>query len=297
MKLLTSRVVEGRQTIPRDRVARNRRFELTIAISARETLRFTFDTERDDEWIRIPTGNRCVVVFGMRGDRRDGLLFVVDRTSGERFVLAVPGQRSRNRAMAYGSLAGVIAGAGAAALSLPLLAVGAIAAVVGVGTAKALGYALKPSHALAAGERHSLTARQALLGEKRELLRLREEVIVEIEARRAMRQRLERLRTRMVSLRLDAYAERIVTIDHALTALDEQLDVDARLAAEYERTIQILEIEYESSVAVDELPDDSASIMDARRSELREIEELRAETTRRLAANAEVESLLRSHRG
>ena len=297
VKLLTSRVVEGRATIPNDQRARSRRFELTLAISARETLRFTFETDRDDDWIRIPEGNRCVVVFNMRGARRDGLLFVVDRTSGERFILAVPGQRSRTRAIAYGSLAALVAGVGAAMVSLPLLAAGALAAVVGVGTAKALGYALKPSHTLPAGELHSLTARQALLGEKREMLRLREEVIIEIEGRRAMRQRLESLRTRMVALRLDAYADRIVTIDHALTALDEQLAVDTRLAAEYERTVQILDIEYESSVATESLPEVSATIMDARLSELREIEELRAETTRRLAANAEVETLLRSHSG
>jgi hypothetical protein len=101
------------------------------------------------------------------------------------------------------------------------------------------------------------------------------------------------IRTRMATLNSDVYADRIRAIDLALTTLDAQLDVDGRLATEYDRTVQMLDIEYESNIAADALPEDSASIMDARLVELHGVEELRAETTRRLAANAEVERLLR----
>jgi hypothetical protein len=294
---LTSERIELRASTPLDPSTYMRRFALTLAISARETLRFTFDTDRDDDWVRVPQGNRCAVVYNMRGDRRVALLFVVDRTSGERFVLAKPGQQSRGLVIAAGALAGVVVGVVALWSALPFIAAVGIAGVVGVGATKGLGYAMKPRHALAEGERDALTAHQALLGQKRELLQLREAVIVEVEGRRALRQRLDGLRSRMVAMKLDAYADRIAAIDRAVTTLDEQLGVDMRLAAEYDRTIQILDIEYESSVAADALPEDSASIMDARLTELRGVEELRAETTRRLAANAEVERLLRSHSG
>ena len=111
-------------------------------------------------------------------------------------------------------------------------------------------------------------------------------MLVEIEGRRALRQRLESLRDRMVALRLDGYADRIVAIERALATLMEQLELDVRLADEYERAIQIMDIEHESSLAAEAIPSDSASIVAARLLELRDIEELRADTTRRLAANA-----------
>lgn len=119
--------------------------------------------------------------------------------------------------------------------------------------------------------------------------------MIDIDGRRALSQQLGSLRARMVTLNLEAYADRIGAIDRALATLGAQTDVDMRLTTEYDRTIQMLDIEYETSVAADALPEDSASVMDARLLELRGVEELRAETTRRLAANAEVERLLRHH--
>ena len=73
--------------------------------------------------------------------------------------------------------------------------------------------------------------------------------------------------------------------------------LDDRLLAEYDRTLQIVDIEYESSVAADALPTDGGAIMESRLAELRVVEELRAEVTRQLSANDEVEQLLRSHGG
>ena len=99
----------------------------------------------------------------------------------------------------------------------------------------------------------------------------------------------------MVAVKLDAYTERIEGIDGALRVLDEQLRVDALLTEEYDRTVQVLEIEYDTSLAADSIQVDSGGVMETRLAALREVDELRNETTRRLAANAEVEALLRSH--
>ncbi|MDQ2664527.1 MAG: hypothetical protein M3Z05_00785 [Gemmatimonadota bacterium] len=290
---LTSWKVEVRPATLQTRAMHARCFELALTISARESLRFTFATERDDDWIRMRPGAMAVVVYSMRGEKREELLFVVDRTSGERYVLAKPGHGSRERAVVYGSLAGMVA-AVVGAMTFPLIAALGIGAMVGAGTFKGLGYVLKPNHALPADEREALVSRQALLGQKRELQRSRDAVMIEIDGRRALSRQLGSLRARMVTLNVDAYADRIAAIDRALTTLDAQLDVDMRLATEYERTIQVLDIEYESGIAAEALPDDSASILDARLLELHGVEELRAETTRRLAANAEVERLLRT---
>ena len=126
-------------------------------------------------------------------------------------------------------------------------------------------------------------------------MRLRSAVIGDVESRRALEQRLRSLRARMVAVKLDAYTERIEGIDGALRVLDEQLRVDALLTEEYDRTVQVLEIEYDTSLAADSIQVDSGGVMETRLAALREVDELRNETTRRLAANAEVEALLRSH--
>ena len=292
---LTSWKVEVRPATGEARAIHARCFELALAISARETVRFTFASERDDDWIRMNPGAMAAVVFSMRGEERDDLLFVVDRTSGERHVLAKPGHSSRARAVVYGSLAGVVAAVSVGVLAFPFIAALGAGAFVGIGMFKGLEYALKPMHTIAVGELEVLSSRQALLGQKRELLRLREAVISDMDGRRALKQRLASLRARMATLNSDAYADRIRAIDRAAKTVDAQLDVDLRLATEYDRTVQMLDIEYESSVAAAALPEDSASIMEARLVELHGVEELRAETTRRLAANAEVERLLRHH--
>ena len=288
-KVESSPAVEGR------RAMHIRRFALVVAPSARETLRFTFDTDRTDDWVRIAKGDQCAVVFSMRGDDREELLFIVNRTAGERFVLAKPGQRSKKLALAGGIVLSAVVTVAGVAYAIPVIAAAGLSLAAGIGGTAVLRRWLTPTNSLPEDERDTLTARQALLGQKSELLRSRDIVAVEIEGRRALQARLESLRDRMTAMRLDAYAERIALINRALAALREQLDLDVRLVGEYDHAIQMLEIEYDSSMAAEVFPQDGASILQARLEELRNIEELRAETTRRLAANAEVERLLGAH--
>lgn len=297
VRKLTSRRIEVTPAWREQRARRVRTFELALATSPREVVRFTFETDRDDDWIQMAVGDRAVVVCSMRREAREELLFIVDRTSSERFILAKPGQRARARALLFGSLIGVVSGAGAVALSLPLLLAAGVSLLAGGAATRVLKYALTPRHALEGDERSALTARQELLRQKGSLLLLRDGVFADIESRRTLEQRLRRLRARMVAVKLDAYAERIDGIDGALRALEEQLRMDAQLTAEYDRTMQVLEIEYDTSLAADSIQVDGADVMEARLAALREVEELRNETTRRLAANAEVEALLRSHSG
>lgn len=293
----TSRQVQLRAATEGRRANYGRIFELSIATSPRETLRFTFQTDRDDQWIRIAPDDRAVVVYSMRGNRREELLFVVNRTSAERFILGKPGDRSKYRAVIMGCVAAIATGAGAVWMSAPIGIILGVAAVCGFATTKGLAIALRPRHALRSDERVTLGARQELLAEKRSLLQLRGGVMAEIESRRALRRRLVDLRSRMAAVQLDAYAARMELIDSALKTLDAQLEIDMQLVAEYDRTLQIIDIEYDSSIAADSISVDGGSIMQARLVELRSAEERRAETTRQLAANAEVELLLRRHEG
>ena len=214
---LTSRRTEVARASQNRRAQYIRTFELALTSTPRETVRFTFETDRDDDWIQMRTGDRAVVVCSMRQDVRGELLFIVDRTSGEQFVLAKP-----------------------SAFAIPMR---------------------------------------------------------DVESRRVLEERLCSLRARMIAVHLDAYAERNAGIDRALGVLDEQLQMDAKLTAECDRTMQVLEIEYDASIAADSIQVDGTDVIEARLAALREVEELRNDTTRRLAANAEVEALLRSHSG
>jgi hypothetical protein len=289
----TSHGVQVQAATQRERAQYAREFELGLQISPRERLKFTFSTARDDEWIHLSKGDEAVVVYGMRKGKRDGLLFIVNRSSSDRFVIGTPDASTRNLAAVVGVVAAVMSGGVAFVSASPapfVMLAGLGGAVAAYLAAKPL---LRPTHRLASDERAELGARRTLLEEKRSLLRLRAAVVDEMEVRLALRKQLDDLRTRMIAVKLDAYAPRIAAMDRAMTTLDAQLDVDRQLAAEYERTLEIIDIEYDVSVASDAVPTDGANIVATRRAELRAAEERRAETTRRLAANAEVEQLLR----
>lgn len=272
-----------------------RHYELVLRTTPRETLRFRFDTDRDDEWIQMRAGEPAVVVYGMRGSKRNELLFVLNRASRERFILGHPGQGAKARSTGYGIVAGAVAGTAAAMASAPLLLAVIAAGAAGFAARYGLSRILSPRHALRPDEQLMLSARQALLAQKLMLLELRTGVRDDVERRAALRERLRSLRTRMLAVKIDAYAARVETIDHALATLEEQVDVDLLLIAEYDRTLQIVDIEYEASLAADAISSEGSAVIDARLGELRGAEELRAETTRRLAANAEVERLLGAH--
>jgi len=272
-----------------------RHYELELRTSPRETLRFRFDTDRDDEWIQMRAGEPAAVVYGMRGTKRNELLWVLNRASRERFILGIPGQTAKARSTLYGVLAGTVAGTAAVMASTPFLLAVGIAGVSGFAVRYGLSRVLRPRHALGADEQLMLSSRQALLAQKRSLLELRASVGDDVERRGALKERLRNLRTRMSAVQLDAYTARIGAIDRALGTLAEQIDVDLRLVAEYDRTLQIVDIEYEASLAADAISLEGSAVIESRLAELRVAEELRAETTRRLAANAEVEQLLGSN--
>ena len=289
---LDSQKVQVRVGVDSVRRRYYRHYELVLRTSARETLRFRFDTDRDDEWIRMRPGEPAAVVYGMRGTKRNELLFVLNRASRERYILGHPGQTAKARSTMYGVLAGAVAGTAAAMASAPLLLAVVAAGASGFAVRHGLSRILPPRHALRPHEQLILSSRQALLAQKRTLLELRAGVRDDVERRGTLRERLRSLRTKMLAVRIDAYASRVETIDRALATLEEQIDVDLLLVAEYDRTLQIVDIEYEASLAADAISSEGSAVIDARLAELRDAEELRAETTRRLAANAEVERLL-----
>jgi hypothetical protein len=112
-----------------------------------------------------------------------------------------------------------------------------------------------------------------------------------------LRARLVALRGKMRALALPAYAPRIASIDAALLMLDRQIDMDRRLCAGYDRSIGMIDVELEAGAAADQMTDDIAHAIDEAMRELRALEASQAELERQLAANIEVEQLLRRNAG
>jgi len=88
------------------------------------------------------------------------------------------------------------------------------------------------------------------------------------------------------------YAARITVIDRAISLVANQMEVDATLAAEYDKTIKMLEIEQELGATSKELPDAAGLAMMGKVDELRLMEEQNADLRIRFAADDEVAKLI-----
>jgi hypothetical protein len=159
----------------------------------------------------------------------------------------------------------------------------------------ALGYRFMPRANITSAEEAQLTATQHLLSEKLNLEAARAETVRRIEAREEIRDRLLSLRAKMRKVGLELYLPRIAALDAALATIGQQHALEGRLREGYERSIQMIEIELESGAAADAL-DTAAPHIEATLSEMRDLEEQQAELNRQLAANVEVEGLMRDGR-
>jgi len=248
----------------------------------------------DDDLLQLQRGDRIAVIYSMRRDRREELVTVVNYTTGSQSTIARPGSKSAGRSMMGGLFVGVVAAIVIAPMGLPIwVLLGAVGAA-GIGTFMSLRSWLRPVHEIAADERQELEAGQSLLEHKSQLEGARDRVRGERGERATLRARLVALQQKMHAVNLPAYAPRIEAISSALRTLDEQIALDDRLLAEYERTIKIVEIEHETASAGMAMSDDVSAVLLRQRDELRGIEETQAELARQLSANAEVEQLLRA---
>lgn len=247
----------------------------------------------EPETFTAQKGDVVSTVYLMRGAERDSLLSVHNGTLGERVVIALPGEKAKKEAwMLAGGIGVVTIGVVAMATGMGLLGFGA-GALAFVGAGFTLGHTLMPRVTISEDEKARLTSTQRMIAEKLELEEARARVVQGIESRAELRERLVSLRTKMERLGLDVYAPRIAAMNAGIAAIDQQVALEARLRDMYERSIAMLEIELESGAAVDAMDGLEAPHIAATFVELRDLEEQQRELGRQIAANAEVEGLLR----
>jgi hypothetical protein len=288
----TSEPVLLRRETPGQRAEYRRDYELRLELPDRYEV-LSLCTSGPDDQIPVRPGDTVSFVHTMKGDHRQDLLFVTDHTTGEQFKLGNVGDTAR-RDVALISLA---LGIGTAIVShlagaTPLVMLVA-ALIVVVGSAVLLWGRFAPVEELPDDEHAVLAARQELLDQKRQMFLQRERINADRREKSETISRLHDLQAKMRAVGLGAYQPRIETIDRAIATLRDQIALDERLLEAYDRNISIIEIEYETGDAASALSPDIGAEMALKLDELRALEAQHADLSRELAANEEVERLLR----
>lgn len=268
--------------------------DLRLQLSNGRVEMASFELPETEPRVVARPGDIVSVVYLMGGSRRDQLLSVHNATTARSLLISLPGENATNKAWLFGGACGIAVLVVTASNGVPgVVALGA-ALVTALGLGIGLGYRFIPRADISPEEEAQLNSAQRLLAEKLDLEVSRSRVIRDLEHQRDVRDRLIALRAKMVKMGLELYLPRIAALDRALSTIDRQMELETRLRDGYEKSIQMLEIEVEAGAAADAL-DTAATLHIAETlAEMRELETEQAELGRQLAANVEVENLLRN---
>jgi len=245
-----------------------------------------------DARLSLRGGHTVTLAYTRRGERLVDLVRVEDHTTGTSVAVDAPGTASRRAALWMAGLAGfltLLVSAWATGPG-PMAPLQSIVAAMAVYVYVRQRSSPRVTLTLAATERRQ--RRQALLARHTELERARSSVTAEEARQQRLETRLRALRGRMAGVDEALYATRIASIDRAISLLERQHAVAARLEAAYDRSITMIEIEIESGTLAETVGDELSAALATRDTELDTLEQERAEFERLLAAHEEVERVL-----
>ena len=260
-----------------------------------------FSIHERDKPLAVRRGDDVLVVHSMRGNQLEELLYIQNATTDALLRLERPGARANRSAATAGLLvffvlfiAALVIGAGEETLRVTLIGSAAILSALGW---RWIHQRMLPTHALPPDVEESGRTTQRLLEQKDTCVRRLTMVEQSLARNEARRDRLRSLGTKMLDVGLDVYKPRFAAIDRGLATLDRQKAIDVALRHGYLLALKMIEIELETGEATDELEADIAPVLLAKLEELKELEARQADLVRELAANAEVEQLLRGREG
>jgi hypothetical protein len=244
--------------------------------------------------LQMPGGDLACVVQVAEDAGPGEVVAVYNLTTGQHFALAAPGDKAAGTALLGGTAVTLTAFLVLGLIGLPWPLVAVLAVLVGAGIFLWIRDRDGPRARLSAAARGALHHKRGLLERKEELQRTIHALQQEREKKTALQARLQRLAAKMEEVGADLYGTRLAVVEAGLGTVEQQLALDDRLVAGYAKTIKIIEIELEASASADDIPEDLAGVLAARQAELEALEAEHRKLKDQLAANDEVEKLLRS---
>jgi hypothetical protein len=267
-----------------------REYELRLALPGDRDMLVPFRIPGRDDRIRVQPGDVVSAIALLRDGKPADVVQVIDHTTDVQYAISDPVAR----AVKVAATAAIATGMTVALILAALRTRPATLILAVVASAIVYWLVRRPAVPTLPGTSAGapLETSQALLEEKLALVRDRQRLDEEVGSRRAQRDRLVALRTKMEDVGRDLYGTRIDTIGRAIGLVEQQLEVDRQIIETLERMIKIVEIEIEAGATVGALPDDAAAVLDGRKVELEALRERHADLTRQLEANEEVERTL-----
>lgn len=273
-----------------------REYELRLEVPTGELLTFDFSTPGRDDWVLVRRSDHVLITYTVNKDGKlEDLVSIADTTTGSLYAISSPGANASGTAGALAFvafLAGFLVVWGPMDLSFfPSLVVALLVAI-----AAYIGFVrvFEPRRKLAPSEQGVLAERHQTLEQKQALTDKRRKAAADLATKEQSISKLRQLHAKMQGVGGELYQTRMDRITSAIRLLERQAEIDRNLVLGYDRLVTMIDIEIESSAAASSLPEAVAADLSLKLAELRAVEAQHGEIEVQLAANEEVERLLRS---
>jgi hypothetical protein len=288
-----SRQITHQRQTTRQAGSYEREYEFRLTRANHQVEMVTVRLPGKDDRFRAKANDTIAIVHAMRGHMRENLVALVNQTTGHVTVVGTPGGDTGATAAGIGCITFIALVLGLNGTGIPSPAPVIIAIAVSALVFLKLVEALKPRHHLAPTQQAALSRSTKLLEQKAALRRRTNAVHRDRQDKAEMRGKLLALKDKMEEIGGGLYQSRIDRISQALPLIDEQIELDDRLLAACDKALKMVEIELESDSAAEAIPDDVAQALEEREHEIALIESRTNDVELMLAANEEVERVLR----
>ena len=250
-----------------------RHYTLQITTPDRNLKQLQFSIPGRADPLPVHHGDVVSVLYTMQGYLMKKLVAVNNHTTGKRYVLPKPVPSATYLRMTLSTavialLVGSFFGGANVFLVSVMTALGVIAYLKVTNSAQLTNPSLE-SHGR---EGTRLVGDQRLLAQKLKIEQRLDDIHHECKANQGLIDQLDDLKQKMVDVDQQLYAPRILRTTGAVSILKQQITNNQRLAREYRRALQMIEIEMETSWIADQLPDAS----NFTRAIMQKLEELKA---------------------
>lgn len=272
-----------------------RHYEFRITTPARDLKLLKFSIAGRVDQVPVRRGDMVSVLYSSRGYILKKLISITNHTTGRDYVLPSPALGYTYLLTSRGSLAAMVClstlylSFGQFLITLPVLVLSGYLYLKLIHAAQLT----NPPLRMDVQEEVRLMTDQELLGQKHRLEQRVSELKYECHTNKTLIRQLQALSEKMLSFDRTLYSFRVNRIDRAVTILRQQMTNAKGLVAEYNKTLQMIEIEVETSKIAAQLPDaeEFMTMILGRLEELKAIEHQNQQLKFQLEANEEVRRL------